>query len=135
MYLKNKNIEIFSMPFHMQFHIIWSMFVKCLKHLIIFVSYMGFFGVLTIVCCKWTFWQNNTFKMEGEKYFEKVLFLEFLEFELLMNLQSNAIWNENQICYNVCICINTHSSLIYIIITIYILKIILDRINFTKFQI
>jgi hypothetical protein len=29
--------------------------------------------------------------MEGEKYFEKVLFLEFLEFELLMNLQSNAI--------------------------------------------
>jgi hypothetical protein len=73
--------------------------------------------------------------MEGEKYFEKVLFLKFLKFGLLMNLQSNAIWNENQICYNVCICINTHNSLIYIIITIYILKIILDRINFTKFQI
>jgi hypothetical protein len=29
--------------------------------------------------------------MEGEKYFEKVSFLEFLEFELLMNLQYNAI--------------------------------------------
>jgi hypothetical protein len=29
--------------------------------------------------------------MEGEKYFEKVLFLKFLKFGLLMNLQSNAI--------------------------------------------
>jgi hypothetical protein len=52
MYLKNTNIlqiyEISSMPFHMQFHIIWSMFMKHLKNLIIFVSYMGFFGVLTI---------------------------------------------------------------------------------------
>jgi hypothetical protein len=52
MYLKNINMlqiyEIFSMPFHMQFHIIWSVFVKHLNFLIIFMSYMGFFGVLTI---------------------------------------------------------------------------------------
>jgi hypothetical protein len=45
------------------------------------------------------------FQMECEKYFENVLFLEF---ELLMKY--NAIWNEDQVCYNVCICINIHGS-------------------------